>query len=115
MKLLTSTVAVFAFITLTLQDEFILSLGKMESDDDFFLKMTKKSPKFDKPTRFVMEFDIDFGNRTFSFINFTTPFTTLNLLTSSEGIVYDHRVEEKFTLDNFKEYQIDATAYVRSI
>lgn len=115
MGLLTTMILIFAITTFSVQDEFISSCCPSENAGEFFVKVINKSLKFNETTEIVLEFDIDLGNRTFKFVNFTTPCSTLNSRISSVAKYSDHRVVGKFTIFNFKEYQIDATVFVRPL
>lgn len=113
MKLLIGTLALFACIYLSVQDTGLLSFGDRRQGV-FFQKYTRKSPKYKVPTNFTLSFDINFGNRKFSAVDFTTPNNRTNnvILNWSGKTLSLNRVVQSFYVFNAKEFQIDATAYI---
>lgn len=117
MNLLITMLIVTACISLSAQDIKISSFGAPHKNrEEFYRKITKKSRKFGMPANFTLEFDIDFGNRKFSTVEFTTPEKKDDIIINSNGRTLGlSRIVQKFEIYNAKEFQIDATAYIQPL
>lgn len=77
--------------------------------------MSKKSKKTELPTNFSIDFDLNFGNRQYNFVNFTTPENEMmdDTQVFGHGITNSNRtrIEQKFDIYNAREFQIDAMIY----
>lgn len=117
-KLLIVTIAIFAFICLSVQETRLvhLSTSADEKEGELYQTVSKKTGKFKKPTNFTLSFEFNFDDRNYSYVDFTTPFDHEDIKVVATGITTGFkRVKQKFEIYNATEFQIDAKAYVQPV
>lgn len=111
---ISSTVLIFAFVGVSVQDEFISSFSKhtlgydKNNRGEFFKTFTQKSGNCQKA---VLQFDIDTGVRQWSYVEITSPMKLID--TVEHAWVNETFIQSKIDVVNDEKCQIDFHVYVQ--